>query len=198
VSVKGGADPGFGHGSCRMIGEVARRLIVRATAGAARSPSAAALKALAQPGTCAGRQAFDPRKAVHPAREDFPCGPAGHPDLLCACLRSDRGALCAEVSNVAVRGGRPSAGGGASPRRTARAGRPARSTGWCSMPRRATPAPARASRSALPANSSPPAAPGKGTGRARSAARVRASRSSTASNPPSTMAWRRYRDGNPR
>ena len=94
-----------------MIGEVARRLIVRATAGAARSPSAAALKALAQPGTCAGRQAFDPRKAVHPAREDFACGPRGHPDLLCACLRSDRGAFCAEVSNVAVRGKKAVGGG---------------------------------------------------------------------------------------
>jgi hypothetical protein len=89
-----------------MIGEVARRLIVRATAGAARSPSATALKALAQPGTCAGRQAFDPRKAVHPAREEFTCGPPGHPDLLCACLRSDRGSFCADVSNVAVRGGK--------------------------------------------------------------------------------------------
>ena len=89
-----------------MIGEVTRRLIVRATVGAARSPSVAALKALAQPGTCAGRQAFDPRKAVHPAREEFTCGPPGHPDLLCACLRSDRGSFCAEVSNVAVRGGK--------------------------------------------------------------------------------------------
>jgi hypothetical protein len=87
-----------------MIGEVARRMFVRATAGAARSPSVAALKALAQPGTCAGRQAFDPRQAVHPAREEFTCGPPGHPDLLCACLRSDRGSFCAEVSNVAVRG----------------------------------------------------------------------------------------------
>ena len=89
-----------------MIGEVARRLIVRATAGAARSPSAAALKALAQPGTCHKRQAFDPRQAVHSAREEFTCGPPGHPDLLCACLRSDRGSFCADVSAVAVRGGK--------------------------------------------------------------------------------------------
>jgi hypothetical protein len=94
-----------------MIGEVARRLIVRATAGAARSPSAAALKALAQPGTCHKRPAFDPRQAVHSAREEFTCGPPGHPDLLCACLRSDRGSFCADVSAVTVRGKKAVGGG---------------------------------------------------------------------------------------
>jgi hypothetical protein len=94
-----------------MINELARRLLVRATAGAARAPSAAARKALAPPDTCAGRQGYDPRKAVHPAREAFACGPRGHPDLLCACLRSERGSFCAEVSHVAVRGGKAVGGG---------------------------------------------------------------------------------------
>jgi hypothetical protein len=94
-----------------MIGEVTRRLIGRAAFGAARSPSSAAAKALAQDGACAGRQVFDPRKAVHAVREAFVCGPRGHPDLLCACLRSDRGSFCADISAVAVRGGKAVGGG---------------------------------------------------------------------------------------
>ena len=94
-----------------MIQEVARRLKFRASAGAARLPSAAALEAPASSGTCAGRQAYDPRKAVHPVREEFACGPRSQPDLLCTCLRSDTGMFCADVSKVVVRGGKARGGG---------------------------------------------------------------------------------------
>jgi hypothetical protein len=132
-----------------MVGEVARRLVVHAVVAAVLSPSAAS-KALAQDGTCAGRQTFDPRRAIHPAREALACVPRGLSDLLCACLRSDRGVYCADVSAVAVRGGQAVGGGDAPRRRTAEPGRPAQSTGWRLTPLRTTRAPALASHRAPP------------------------------------------------